>query len=202
MHRYFLFIIFIIISNCKSYGYDHGLFDFDESAFYQSFESLSDLEECVINHPEKSTYEIIEIFSQQDTTEKKVQKDTYQIGKADGAKLYRAQLLTLSNFGIAYVGSLFWGSVAGISNPSSIVPCGCFMGSIIPGAFSTLMSLTLPNVSKNPHSPDYIGNAKYRQGYINSAMYKRRKNSILGGFVGLISGVVVAIFIVNQFDFQ
>ncbi len=104
----------------------------------------------------------------------------YLHGLADAKKEFKAPGALIIGFTV--------GATSGFLAPAYLSP-------IAPAANSIIFGTTKPKDKNLKIKPDYLDNPHYLEGYKRGIRKKRTINSIVGGGVGLIAGILAAILI-------
>ena len=95
-------------------------------------------------------------------------------------------------------GALAEGFVIGVASPFLVASLGTnpFYSILIPSINSTVVGLTSPSSKKiTKHYPELSKDVMFVEGYKQSAKRKRTKKSIIGGLIGLASGIAAVLII-------
>ncbi len=107
----------------------------------------------------------------------------YLHGLADAKKEYKAPGALIIGFTV--------GAVSGFLTPAYLSP-------VAPAANSIIFGATKPKEKDLKIKTDYIDNSHYLEGYKRGIRKKRTINSIVGGGVGVIVGILTAVLVSNN----
>jgi len=106
-----------------------------------------------------------------------------------GYKEYKAPISTIE------------GLIVGFSSPFFVASFGLnpFYSILIPAMNSTLVGATSPSTRRiTKKYPELSKNPMFIEGYKEAAKRKRTKNSIVGGLVGIVTGVATVLIIITR----
>jgi len=115
--------------------------------------------------------------------------EAFVIGGYLGKMESKAPLASLESFAI------------GMATPFVVASASVnpFFSIIIPALNSTFIGATNPRVKKiKKKYPELSKNPLFIEGYRESAKRKRTKNSIVGGFVGMLTGIATVFIIISR----